>query len=215
MLIPFASNPNGSSSCPPKKQPSDCSWQEYVDSLATGLGANIPSRTGAAPQSRGIHKMKWTQQEDAILEASVAALGTASWRRVAECIPSRTGKQCRERWLGHFAPDVTTDAWSAAEDAVLLDKYKECGRHWAQIRLSLPGRSTSAVKNRWNWLCRRDVPNQWTEFHELANGCSASETTEQRRKEEHNSIPNNKEALHSAAVGVWAGCNWEDGDLFD
>jgi hypothetical protein len=110
-----------------------------------------------------------------VLEAAIQLHGTTSWRTVAESVPGRSGKQCRERWLGHMAPDVNREAWSGAEDAILITKHLEFGRHWAKIRESLPGRSTSSVKNRWNWLCRRDVQNHWLEFQAFTKSFEGTE----------------------------------------
>jgi hypothetical protein len=160
MLSPFSATPDFPNT-------PNCSWQEYFDSFALEWARNRPRPASSPPQSTGIHKLKWTPEEDAILDSTVQDIGTLSWQNVAERVPGRSGKQCRERWLSHMAPDVSRDAWSPEEDAILLGKHNEFGRHWAKIRHSLPGRSTSAIKNRWNWLCRRDVQNHWTEFQQL------------------------------------------------
>jgi hypothetical protein len=47
---------------------------------------------------------------------------------------------------------------------VLVEKQRELGNQWVKIKAMLPHRSLVAVKSRWNWLCRRDVPNHGREF---------------------------------------------------
>jgi hypothetical protein len=66
-----------------------------------------------------------------------------------------------------MAPGNLSEDWSPEEDMTLVAKQAEFGNHWAKIKAFLPGRSSVSVKNRWNWLCRRDIPNHSAEFEEL------------------------------------------------
>ena len=50
---------------------------------------------------------------------------------------------------------------------ILVQKQKEIGNRWAQIAEFLPGRSAMAIKNRWHWLLRRDIPNHVEEFTDV------------------------------------------------
>jgi hypothetical protein len=121
------------------------------------------------PQTIGhIHKKKWTAEEDAMLTAAVDEFGVFEWPRVAAKVPKRTGKQCRERWIDKLSPDVLRGDWAPEEDSTLLAKEAELGHAWSKIREFLPGRSTGAVKNRWSWLTRRDIPNHAEEFKAIA-----------------------------------------------
>jgi hypothetical protein len=128
----------------------------------------------------GTPKNKWTKEEDALLEKTVLEFGTDKWRAVASKIPGRTGKQCRERWLGHKSPDIVREEWSPQEDMTLIEKQMEFGHSWAAIKQFLPGRSAVCVKNRWNWLCRRDIPNHFEEFEAIVR----SQELERRSDEE-------------------------------
>jgi hypothetical protein len=112
-------------------------------------------------------KNKWTTGEDYALEWAVAQFGEDSWRRVGILVPERTSKQCRERWLAQLSPSLARDEWSANEDLVLVEKQRELGNQWAKVKESLSGRSLVAVKNRWTWLCRRDIPNRTSEFEQI------------------------------------------------
>jgi hypothetical protein len=116
----------------------------------------------------GAAKHKWTPAEDHWLSTAVGRLGSDNWQRIAAVIPGRTGKQCRERWVGHVSPGIVREDWSPEEDLILVQKQAEFGNHWAKIKTFLPGRSVVAAKNRWNWLCRRNVPKHTGEFEAIA-----------------------------------------------
>jgi hypothetical protein len=142
-------------------------WEEFVQS-ATSDWVRRRTWVSARRNVGGTRKHKWTSEEDTKLGEAVTNWGSNNWSRVAQMIPGRSGKQCRERWLGRLAPDVLLDGWSPDEDLTLLSKQSELGNHWAKIKDFLPGRSIVSVKNRWNWLCRRDIPNHPEEFEAIA-----------------------------------------------
>jgi hypothetical protein len=108
-------------------------------------------------QSPGNRKMKWTPEEDHRLRFSVEVHGTDSWARVSSWVPNRSGKQCRERWVGQLAPSVSKETWSFGEDALLIEEQKRSGNIWAAIAAKLPGRTSIQAKNRWHWLVRRQL----------------------------------------------------------
>jgi len=52
-----------------------------------------------AEPKKTMTKPRWSHEEDKLLELYVVIYGEGKWARIADHIPSRTGKQCRERWL--------------------------------------------------------------------------------------------------------------------
>jgi hypothetical protein len=121
----------------------------------------IVRNVGRTPKNKG------SIEENAQLIAAIQEVGSSSWSRVATFIAGRTGKQCRERWLDKLSPDLLKDDWSAEEDSILLAKQEELGHSWTEIGKFLIGRPSGAVKNRWNWLVKKDIPNHRERFEEI------------------------------------------------
>lgn len=97
----------------------------------------------------GLVKGPWLEEEDTVILQCMRS-GLTKWSEIAERIPGRLGKQCRERWLNHLDPSVSKSAWSIEEDRALLAGQARHGNAWAKIADLLPGRSENSVKNRWN-----------------------------------------------------------------
>lgn len=98
---------------------------------------------------------KFTPEEDQRLSAVVREVGVGEWIAVADRMPRRNVRQCRDRWLNYLAPDVARVPWTAAEDAELVEAFRRFGPTWRQIARELRGRSEVSVKNRWQVLQRR------------------------------------------------------------
>ena len=98
-----------------------------------------------------MRKGPWMPEEDKLLLSLVDMHGPHEWAYLAEHIPGRVGKQCRERYYTHLAPDVRKEAWTAQEDAVIIHVHHSLGNKWTRIAKALGnGRSPNSVKNRWH-----------------------------------------------------------------
>eukprot|EP00300_Choanocystis_sp_HF-7_P012738 c18009_g1_i3.p1 GENE.c18009_g1_i3~~c18009_g1_i3.p1 ORF type:complete len:321 (+),score=66.46 c18009_g1_i3:47-964(+) len=125
-------------------------------------------------------RSRWTKQEDeALIKMMTVVAGrrksSPNWRAIAQVLDSgKSERQCRERWCKVLNPNLNRDAWTSDEDAILLAKFQEYGKRWAQIADFLPGRTDTAVKNRFSSLQRRDIRMQ--RAGELNEAAAASPT---------------------------------------
>ena len=71
--------------------------------------------------------------------------GKAKWSEIAESIPGRNGKQCRERWRNQLDDSINTEPWSEQEDRVLLEAHHRMGNKWSEICKLLDGGSCVCV----------------------------------------------------------------------
>jgi hypothetical protein len=130
----------------------------------TSLGASleVPQRrkgkTVSGKHGKPPRKGPWTKEEDQILAALVERYGPKDWSFIASHIVGRIGKQCRERYHNHLAPDVKKDAWTPEEDEAIIHAHHIYGNKWTDIaKLLGNGRPPNAIKNRWNSSLRRRV----------------------------------------------------------
>ena len=70
-------------------------------------------------------KGTWKADEDKLLISLVGKFGPQNWTRIADYIPQRSGKQCRERWHNHLDPNINKKKWTTHEDMILIEAHKK------------------------------------------------------------------------------------------
>lgn len=114
----------------------------------------------------GLIKGPWTDEEDELLRTYVPLEAKNNWVAVAEHVPGRTAKQCRERWSLSLDPNIRKDPWTSEEDELLLQLHEQHGNAWAVIVKHLNGRTVNAAKSRFKSIERKRY-REWTPHEDL------------------------------------------------
>ncbi|OHT00729.1 DNA-binding protein eta2 [Tritrichomonas foetus] len=95
-------------------------------------------------------KVRFTKDQDSLIKQLAEKNPPLKWRDIAEKIPGKSPKQCRERYQHFLAPTVLRIPWTLEEDALLIHCHYYFGTDWAKIAKFFPGRTNNDVKNRYN-----------------------------------------------------------------
>lgn len=106
------------------------------------------------PQELQKHKQirqKFTDEEDKLIISLVGDNQFPNWNEIAQNIPNKSGRQCRERFQNYLSPDLSKKPWTKEEDELIIRLYKEFGSSWSLIADHFDGKRTNNnIKNRWN-----------------------------------------------------------------
>merc|ERR1719460_3512492 len=110
-----------------------------ISMLVRGRSAVQCSQRYLKVLAPGIKKGYWTDDEDATLKRLKAGHHALTWSEIATQIPTRTSKQCRERW-SRIDPALDRSPFTLAEDQLLVAEFQRVGSRWTQIARALAAR---------------------------------------------------------------------------
>lgn len=118
--------------------------------------SGMQGEEGAAGARKKAGPKAWSKEEDGLLLKLVQNMRMPmKWSVVAQSLPDRTGKQCRERYVNHLNPRLKTSDWNPVEDTTIFHLYGSMGSHWAKMSKVIPGRTDNGIKNRFHNLRRQ------------------------------------------------------------
>ena len=102
-------------------------------------------------------KQIWSSEEDNKLIKLIEKMGAHRWSEVSELMPSRQGKQCRERWHNHLNPKINKNDWNDQEEWLLFLLHSLIGNKWSIISKIIEGRTDNSIKNHWNSIMQKKI----------------------------------------------------------
>lgn len=127
----------------------------------------------------GINKSKFTKEEDDKLRDLVNQYGIINWQIIADKMPKRNVRQCRERWNHYLTPQISNGEWSSEEDKLLLEKYEKYGNQWKFFEKFFPTRSSIHIRNRWRVLNRQQERLRRKDGSEISSPVKKSNVIEE------------------------------------
>ncbi|KAK3146058.1 hypothetical protein QOZ80_3BG0260970 [Eleusine coracana subsp. coracana] len=113
------------------------------------------------PSARRVLRIRpsaaWTPQEDATLARLADEHGGRHWRRVAELMPGRSSRQCRDRWRHQLARSVYHRPFTAADDEELARLFLRHGGRWSAVSRAAHRRTSRVMRRRWKEIRDTDA----------------------------------------------------------
>jgi hypothetical protein len=126
------------------------------------ISENLEGRTPIQCSARykrirpGLTKGAWTVEEDKYVLDLIRKFGK-NWSLLAKYMPSRSGKQIRDRFLNTLDPNINTDKVTPEEDKKLIQLYTKFGTSWSKLSNYFPGRTGDMIKNRFYSSLRKKI----------------------------------------------------------
>lgn len=118
---------------------------------------NMNDSVPSSPKNSKSKRKLFTKKEDQLLTIAAIKYNQESWSKIAQSVPGKTPKQCRDRWVNYLQPPLNLGPWSDSEDKLLVSLVNKYGTHWTKMKTSFPSRSTNSIKNRWYWLYKNHI----------------------------------------------------------
>jgi hypothetical protein len=104
-----------------------------------------------SPERAGprLQRSQFSAEEDAMLYKIVPDHLCRGWDVIAQFLPGRNARQCRERWKHYLSCGTTSAPWSLEEDQIVFEKISSWRPKWARVAEFLGNRTDIEVKMWW------------------------------------------------------------------
>lgn len=116
------------------------------------------SKFESSPEPKRVRNLFTPEEDKKLIKLYNECKG--DYAKIAELMMGRNERQCRDRYEKYLDPNLNKGEWTENEDDMLLDLVDEYGRKWTKIEKMFEGRSSTALKNRWNILERKRVKEE-------------------------------------------------------
>ncbi|GJM96641.1 hypothetical protein PR202_ga13502 [Eleusine coracana subsp. coracana] len=99
----------------------------------------------------------WTPEEDATLARLADEHGGCHWRRVADHMPGRSSRQCRDRWRHHLPHDEYHRPFTADDDEELARLFLRRAGRWSAVSRAAHRRTSRVMRRRWKEIRDSDA----------------------------------------------------------
>lgn len=114
-----------------------------------------PEQDDSTLENKACKRCTWSEAEDQLLLAMATKETNVDWAEVANAMrsveprrgPTKTAKQCRERWHNRVNPIIKQEPWTAEEEDRFFDLHQKYGAKWSEIATELTGRTDNTIKN--------------------------------------------------------------------
>lgn len=125
------------------------------------------------PQINKSHHLKlnrWNEEEDELLLELVSQDQVQNWAQIAQNIPNRTSRQCKDRYILLLEREnAPTRDWSKEEDEKLTQLIQDFGTSWKKIFTHFESRTKEQCRSRWRTLSRQNETQgqKWTHQEDI------------------------------------------------
>jgi len=135
-------------------QSKEKNWIEAADFIRT----KNPSQCSARYKRirPGLIKGPWSKEDDILILKLVEVYGR-NWTEISKQIPTRNGKQIRDRYLNYLDVAFKKEKFTDEEDKLLIELYLKNGSKWSMIAESFERRTGDMIKNRFYSFLKKKI----------------------------------------------------------
>ncbi len=135
-----------------------------IKSCSAQSKRHISHKTSCLSLGSQKKNLKWTKDEDELLENLVEQFKGRSWKKVSAFIPGRSAIQCLHRWTKILKPGLVKGPWTPEEDKILINYVKQYGaQDFSDCSKIIHGRNNKQCRERWfNVLNPQVIKGEWS-----------------------------------------------------